>query len=78
MTAIQKGEEIKPYYKCDQCQHQYSPHLSKKCPKCGNKYLEEHIDIQVVVPAINKIEVKIWNGKACGKTENKIHLWSVR
>lgn len=52
-------DEIKPYYKCDQCKHQYSPHLSKKCPKCGNVYLEEHVDIDVVVPVpITKIGVK--------------------
>lgn len=43
-------QEIKPYYLCDQCQHQYSIYLSKKCPKCGNIYLEEHINIDVVVP----------------------------
>lgn len=53
-------DEIKPYYKCDYCKHQYSPHLSKKCPKCGNEYLEEHIDIDVVMPlTIEKIEVKV-------------------
>lgn len=54
------SDVIIPYYKCDQCKHQYSPHLSKKCPKCGNIYLEEHVDIGTMFPVpIKKIKVKL-------------------
>jgi len=47
-------------YKCDNCQHQYSPHLSKKCPKCGWQYLEKHINVDVQVQSsVEKFNINI-------------------
>lgn len=40
------------YYKCSNCDKQYSPHLSDKCPRCKSIYLNEfhEIGVRVDVP----------------------------
>jgi len=47
-------KEGKTVWKCDNCKHQYSPHLAKRCPKCGSEYLQEHKKIMVKFSATVK------------------------
>lgn len=45
---LKEGQTV---WKCINCKHQYSPHLAKRCPKCGCEGLEEHKEVMVEMPA---------------------------
>lgn len=57
---VQDTKEERVIYKCYQCKHQYSPHLSKKCPKCGCEYINRYKEFFVRMwPMVKSFKITI-------------------
>lgn len=46
-------------YKCSSCKHQYAPSLAEVCPKCGHKYLDQYLDIQIKTKYSSSVDINI-------------------
>jgi predicted nucleic acid-binding Zn-ribbon protein len=59
----------KVIYKCTECGHIYSIHLTKKCPKCKNIYVDAYINIGVKINRlIDHIQLNLEINKNADKT----------